>query len=129
MRRSMWYCNSRSRSPSSLRSRNQLRIRFIARYLRQESVGPLPSDEPSNLSRRGAAFAQSVSMNRTWLRVQFPIASNRLSTSLSVPVGVALDTEIPDSPGQRTSRSVRAAGNPVPMRWLQREDLENQHVE
>src|SRR5947207_3386076 len=106
----MWYCNSRSRSPSSFRSRNQLRIRFIARYPRQKSVGPLPSDEPSYLSQHGAAFGRSVSMNRTWLRVQFPIASNRLSASLSVPAGGALDTEIPDSPGQRISRSVRAAG-------------------
>src|SRR5437879_20972 len=106
----MWYCNSRSRSPSSLRSRNQLRIRFIAQYLHRKSVGPLPSDEPSCLSQREAAFARTASMNRTWLRVQFRIASNWLSASPSVPGGGGRDTEIPDSPGQRISRSVRAVG-------------------
>src|SRR5437870_7854405 len=106
----MWYFNSRSRSLSSFRSRNQLSIRFIARYPPQKSVGPLPSDEPSYLSQGGAAFARSVSMNRTWLRVPFPIASNRLSASLSVPDGGGRDTEIPGLPGQRISKSVRAAG-------------------
>src|SRR5215472_9705850 len=108
-RRSMWYCNSRLRSPSSLRSRNQLKIRFIARSPHQKSVGPLPLDGPSYLFQRGVAFARSVSMNRTWPRVPFPIASNRLSASPSAPAGGALDTEIPGLPGRRISRSVRAA--------------------
>src|SRR5882724_8040805 len=125
----MWYFNSRSRSLSSSRSRNQLSIRFIAPYPRQRSVGLLRSTEPSCLSQRGAAFARSVSMNRTWPRVPFPIASTRLSASPSVPAGGGRDTEIPGYLDNGFRNLPEPLGNPVPMRRLQREDLEDQHVE